>query len=241
MAISASDDGGAYRRSSDLICSANTRLNGFWTIQLAQGAALRERQVIAQPVAPPVCGGRGADPRRLPRSAGRSPAAAACWGSWLAWMRSTTRSTCGSSRAAPAASMATRSPCSRNASLASVEVRNRSERGHAVSIACRVAEAFWRVLNRRRAPAVVVINEAVEKILSRRVPMALSSYSLVVLGAPGGTTDSTPARRDSPVPEALPAGLGDQYVKSSCDCAEAGGAGSSISTPSRAAEIPWFQ
>ena len=46
VAISASDDGGAYRRSSDLICSANTRLNGFWTIQLAQGAALRERQAI---------------------------------------------------------------------------------------------------------------------------------------------------------------------------------------------------
>ena len=148
-----------------------------------------------QPVAPPVCGGRGADPRRLPTKRRSKSAAVACWGSWLAWMRSTTRSTCGSSRAAPAASMATRSPCSRNASLASVEVRNRSERGHAVSIACRVAEAFWRVLNRRRAPVVVVINEAVEKILGRRVPMALSSYSLAVLGAPGGTTDSRTRHR----------------------------------------------
>ena len=43
VAISASDDGGAYRRSSGLICSANTRLDGSWTIQHAQGAALRHR------------------------------------------------------------------------------------------------------------------------------------------------------------------------------------------------------
>ena len=41
VAISASDDGGAYRRSSGLLCSANTRLDGSWTIQLAQGGAGR--------------------------------------------------------------------------------------------------------------------------------------------------------------------------------------------------------
>ena len=84
--------------------SANTRLDGSWTIQIAQGGALRDHQVIAQPVVPPVCGGRDANPRR-PHEAQVDVRRRR--GAWLAWMRSTTRSTCGSSRAAPAASMAT--------------------------------------------------------------------------------------------------------------------------------------
>ena len=87
------------------ICSANTRLDGSWTIQLAQGAALRHRQAIAQPVVPPVCGGRDADPRRSHEAQVDVRRRRVRGG--LAWMRSTTRSTCGSSRAAPAASMAT--------------------------------------------------------------------------------------------------------------------------------------
>ena len=63
VAISASDDGGAYRRSSGLICSANTRLDGSWTIQLAQGGAGRVHGDVARSrLGPDVAAALGHDP-----------------------------------------------------------------------------------------------------------------------------------------------------------------------------------